>query len=193
MIKWSYRSCLLLCLFRLVLRVLGCSNEKRKTKTFLRQLNGTDREYLIEAARRMPSNMYKTAYIGKFILSIHFWTELFDKLHNFWYWVAECETDGQPYPVLEMALVVVLLLLGTPLLSFAVSNEAVTLGCACLLIFQLPTTIFFESTYYEKFDSISVMGGLVLAMAYDWDSLERNRTRGTASDLEFVLLDSNLS
>ena len=135
-------------------------------------------------------NTYNIACIGKIILSIHFWTELFDKLHRFWYWVAACEKDEQPYPILEMALVVILLAVGTPLLSFAFTNEAVITGCCCLLIFQLPTTIFFESTYYEKFDSISVMGGLVIAMAYDWEqTLIYPRT--ATSNLEFVLLDSD--
>lgn len=53
---------------------------------------------------------------GRMLLSVHFLTELYDKLTRFAYWVEVCEASGQPYPVAEMMLVTVLLLFGAPLL-----------------------------------------------------------------------------
>jgi hypothetical protein len=140
---------------------------------------------------------------GRMLLSVHFLTELYDKLTRFAYWVEVCEASGQPYPVAEMMLVTLLLLFGAPLLlvrgehrrelcpvhgrisrTYARTlhrttrhararvysarrttdrvGEPMTLPGTCmhptqvgkhvpqavtaLIIFQVPTTIFFEST-----------------------------------------------
>ena len=61
-----------------------------------------------------------------------------------------------------MCLVTALLLFGAPLLLL---GREVPAACAALVVFQVPTTLFFESTAYEKLDSVSVVGGLLLAAA----------------------------
>ena len=99
---------------------------------------------------------------GRVLLAVHFLAELLDKLQHFSYWVEVCRKDGQPYPVAEMMLVVLLLLFGAPCLLFGAKIKE---ACVALIVFQIPTTIFFEDTHYTKLDSVSVIGGLVLAYA----------------------------
>jgi uncharacterized membrane protein YphA (DoxX/SURF4 family) len=96
------------------------------------------------------------------LLSAHFLAELADKILRFSYWVGVLQQAGQPYPVAEMALVVLLLVVGAPLLFVGVR---VPFACACLVTFQVPTTLLFETTSYERWDSISVIGGLCIAAA----------------------------
>ncbi len=110
---------------------------------------------------------------GRMLLSVHFLTELYDKLHRFEYWVIVCRESGQPFPVLEMLLVTVLLLFGAPCLLV---GRKVPQACLALFIFQVPTTIFFESTLYTQFDSVSVIGGLLIAAATDWDAMDISST-----------------
>ena len=100
--------------------------------------------------------------VGRVLLSAHFLAELADKILRFNYWVGVLKDAGQPYPVAEMALVVLLLVVGAPLLFAGVRVPA---ACALLVIFQIPTTLLFETTWYERWDSISVIGGLCIAAA----------------------------
>ena len=65
-----------------------------------------------------------------------------------------------------MVLVTALLLFGAPLLRSGVTFAM----CVALIIFQIPTTYFFETSDYERFDSISVMG-LVMCAGINWDAL----------------------
>jgi len=101
-------------------------------------------------------------HVGRLLLAGHFVAELADKLQNFNHWVRTVRDSGQPFPELEMVLVVLLLAVGTPLL---VVGRHVPQAAAFLLLFQIPTTIFFEDTSYERMDSLSVCGGL-LVIAY---------------------------
>ena len=58
-----------------------------------------------------------------------------------------------------------LLLAGTPLV---VAGVFMRWAAGLLLLFQLPTTVFFETdSWYEQADSISVMGGVLLAVTVD--------------------------
>ena len=67
-----------------------------------------------------------------------------------------------------MILVTVLLLFGAPLLLL---GRRVPQACVALTVFQIPTTLFFETdSLYTQLDSISVIGGLLLAAAIDWES-----------------------
>ena len=72
-----------------------------------------------------------------------------------------------------MLLVTVLLLFGAPCLLV---GRKVPQACLALFIFQVPTTIFFESTLYTQFDSVSVIGGLLIAAATDWDAMDISST-----------------
>ena len=74
---------------------------------------------------------------------------------------------------------------GTPEALPAVVNRrqlgrAVRSACAALVVFQVPTTILFESTAYEKLDSVSVVGGLLLAAAACRSADEGARRPGSA-------------
>ena len=104
-------------------------------------------------------------FIARCLLAVHFAAELGDKVFNFDFWVQQCRDGGQPLPQAEMCLVVALLLYGTPLLLFDGRPSA----CFALLIVQIPTTIWFEDTIYTQLDSVSVMGGLLLAAAVHWE------------------------
>lgn len=105
---------------------------------------------------------------GRVLLSAHFLAELYDKLTRFSYWVAVIRKSGQPYPLAEMVLVTALLLFGAPLLLI---GRNIRHACVALIIFQIPTTYFFETSDYERFDSISVIGGLVMCAGINWDAL----------------------
>ena len=117
--------------------------------------------------------------VGRILLSVHFATELYDKVMHFEYWsriVAESNGSGKRNGILiarcEMSLVVALLLVGAPLLFLGISVRLNRMAIIALVIFQLPTTIMFESQY-DIFDSISVLGGL--CYCYDDDKDYTNR------------------
>ena len=109
---------------------------------------------------------------GRVLLSVHFLSEVYDKLTRFKYWVAVCKASGQPFPIAEMLLVTALLLFGAPCLLCA---KMVPQACLALVIFQVPTTYFFESSLYTQLDSVSVIGGLFIAAAIDWDTVHQQR------------------
>lgn len=103
--------------------------------------------------------------VSRIVLSVHFFAELVDKFENWDHWVEVIGSAGFPVPTFMLVLVVSLLLLGAPLL---VAGVFLRWAAGVLLLFQLPTTIFFEvGNWYEQADSISVMGGLLLAVCVD--------------------------
>jgi hypothetical protein len=108
--------------------------------------------------------------VGRALLSIHFLAELYDKLAHFSYWVAVLEAADQPFPVAEMMLIIALLLYGAPLLLL---GKHVQRAVMALVIFQVPTTLLFESSGYTRLDSVSVIGGLLLAAAIECDHQTR--------------------
>ena len=74
---------------------------------------------LINSVLPMASSSLRPSYLltgGRLLLSVHFISELYDKLTRFEYWVEICRAAGQPFPVAEMALVTALLLFGAPCL-----------------------------------------------------------------------------
>ena len=103
--------------------------------------------------------------VARLLLSAHFLVELYDKFARFSYWYTVIKAAGQPWPLLELIMIVVLLLYGAPHLLV---GKRVPSAVAALIIFQVPTTFLFETTSYEKFDSVSVIGGLLLASQIDW-------------------------
>ena len=120
---------------------------------------------------------------GRILLSVHFLSELYDKLTRFKYWVAVCKASGQPFPIAEMLLVTALLLFGAPFLLCA---KKVPQACLALVIFQVPTTYFFESSLYTQLDSVSVIGGLCIAAAIDWNTLHQQRNPLVRQETELV-------
>ncbi len=93
--------------------------------------------------------------LGRLLLSVHFGSELVDKLTRFSYWVGVVASSTHwpaPVPLLSMVLVVLLLLFGTPCLLV---GRWVPAGCAALLIFQIPTSLLFESSLYERLGALA--------------------------------------
>ena len=102
---------------------------------------------------------------ARLVLSVHFAAEFVDKVTNWDYWVDQISAAGFPIPTFMLLLVVILLGLGTPLLAAGIFMRW---AAGLLLLFQIPTTIFFENdSWYEQADSISVMGGVLLAVIVD--------------------------
>lgn len=99
---------------------------------------------------------------GRLLMAVHFVSEAVDKLLHWSQWVGVIKDAGFPIPSIMLLLVVTLLLVGAPLLVMGVF---LSWAVGALLLFQIPTTLFFETTWYEKADSISVMGGLLLVIA----------------------------
>jgi uncharacterized membrane protein YphA (DoxX/SURF4 family) len=102
---------------------------------------------------------------SRLVLCVHFASELVDKFANWDEWVTVIQNAGFPGPTYMLCLVVGLLMVGTPMLAGGVFLRW---AAGLLLLFQIPTTAFFETgDWYEQADSISVMGGLLLAVTVD--------------------------
>ncbi len=92
------------------------------------------------------------------LLAVHFGAELLDKVQRFGAWTETVAAAGLPLPAAEMGLVVALLTVGTVTL---VAGWRVRLGVVALLVFCLPTALFFESPH-GALQLTSIAGGLLL-------------------------------
>jgi uncharacterized membrane protein YphA (DoxX/SURF4 family) len=126
---------------------------------------------------------------GRLVLAVHFASEAVDKLLHWSQWVDVIQDAGFPVPSVMLLLVVALLLTGTPLF---VTGFFLRWAVGILLLFQIPTTLFFETTWYEQADSISVMGGLLLALALDELQKEVPPTEQEPSGEGALLLDPGI-
>ena len=55
-------------------------------------------------------------WLGRLLLAVHFAGELYQKIFRYDHWLQVIKTSGQPFPEAEMALIVVLLSYGVPML-----------------------------------------------------------------------------
>jgi len=106
------------------------------------------------------------------ILCERFIYEFYDKIARFSFWSDSVANNGfgdsSSYLI---AFIILLLAIGVPaivaapLLSPASKHRRrlVLGGLFSLLLFQLPTTIMFESGGYEISSSVSIIGGLILS------------------------------
>ena len=46
------------------------------------------------------------------------------------------------------------------LICFILAGKWMRLSVCCLALFQIPTTILFEKSHYEQWDSLSALGGV---------------------------------
>ena len=141
------------------------ASHKRATVTIIEITTWLASQIQSKGVHKSTMTTLMVLFIGRCLLAVHFAAELVDKVFNFDYWVQQCRDGGQPLPQAEMCLVVALLLYGTSLLFFDGRPSA----CFALLIVQIPTTVWFEDTIYTQLDSVSVMGGLLLAAAVHWE------------------------
>lgn len=101
---------------------------------------------------------------ARVLISSHFVFELHDKIFHFASVRREIGRAGMPLPTLELLLVIALLLVGTVTLLI---GKYLWVSFICLMVFQIPTTVIFETNDYERFDSISVMGGVLAVALYE--------------------------
>ena len=111
------------------------------------------------------------------LVSVHFVTELYDKIVNFnqWQTVIQQQTQLGEW---ALYLVIALLFIGSTLL---LTNNYLYTSAFCLLLFQIPTTIMFETSSYERFYSVSAMGGIC---AVTWFTYEVNLILNMKAELE---------
>ena len=103
--------------------------------------------------------------LGRFLVSSHFVFELQDKIVNFNYWRGVIHQQAG-FGVWSLILVIVLLVVGCASL---LSGRWLWIGFLALAIFQIPTSILFEDSLYESFDSASALGGVFAVAAWTWD------------------------
>ena len=90
------------------------------------------------------------------VISTHFVYELIDKCVRFDHWrsVILTQTGLGSW---SLILVILLLLVGT---VFLLLNKFLTIATLSLAIFQVPTSVLFEQSGYERADSASALGGV---------------------------------
>ena len=106
------------------------------------------------------------------LLCERFMYEFYDKIARFNFWSDSVALNGFGSSSSYLITFIILLLaigvpavVAAPLMSpLSKWRRRIILGGAfCLLLFQLPTTIMFESGAYEISSSVSILGGLLLA------------------------------
>lgn len=111
-------------------------------------------------------------FIARIVLCERFAYELYDKIARFGFWSDSIADSGfgASSPFL-MVFIILLLVIGVPAVTAAPllqplsrwRRRLIVGGLVCLLLFQLPSTILFESGAYEISSSVSIIGGLLLA------------------------------
>ena len=109
---------------------------------------------------------------ARLVLCERFLYELYDKCARFRFWCDRIADSGfgAASPFL-MVVIILLLVFGIPAVTAAPllphsspwRRRWIVGGLACLVVFQLPATILFESGAYEVSSSVSILGGLLLA------------------------------
>ena len=109
---------------------------------------------------------------ARLVLCERFAYELYDKIARFGFWSDQISDSGfgASAPFL-MVLIILLLMIGVPAVTAAPlmppmskwRRRLILGGFVCLVLFQLPSTILFESGAYEISSSVSIIGGLLLA------------------------------
>jgi len=107
----------------------------------------------------------------------HYVGELVDKATNWDSWVDTVGRAGFSAPVLELALAVTLLGLAV---IFVLIGRDLVLAAIILALYQVPTSLFFESGWYEWSDSASAVGG-VMALALLSESRKRHASTRAAT------------
>jgi hypothetical protein len=116
------------------------------------------------------SNPYALLF-ARLLLCERFLFEFYDKIRRFDYWRLQLSSFavGSASSAL-MVFIILLLVVGVPLVVLAPNIECgkrrgqlVTGGFVCLLFFQLPATVLFESGGYEISSTVSILGGLLFS------------------------------
>jgi hypothetical protein len=111
-------------------------------------------------------------FTARLILCERFAYELYDKIARFAYWRDSIANSGfGAMSTFLMVFIILLLMVGVPAVTAAPLLPSssrwrrwlIVGGLFCLVLFQLPATILFESGAYEISSSVSIIGGLLLA------------------------------
>lgn len=115
---------------------------------------------VMQRRARKARAVWITRHVLRAFVATHFLAELYSKtVHpGFSYWEGEIRDSDMPAPGAELGLVILLLTVGSVLLIAGVYLPA---AAGCLTLFQVPTTIVFEDSWYERMKSISVIAGLL--------------------------------
>ena len=116
-------------------------------------------------AKVLKSNAKPICFVIRIVISSHFVFEWIDKIVRFHHWVKVISESGMPLPTAELILVIILLTIGC---ISIITGKYMLIGVCSLILFQLPTTILFESTSYEQFQSISIIGSLMYLAFVQW-------------------------
>ena len=119
--------------------------------------------------------------IVRIVLCERFAYELYDSIARFGFWSDSitCSGFGASSPFL-MVFIMLLLSISVPAVTVAPLLQPLSRwrrwlivgGLVCLVLFQLPSTILFESGTYEISSGVSIIFGLLLAActsSYDYD------------------------
>ena len=121
------------------------------------------------------------AVIARLIVSSHFIYELVDKISRYTHWKSIIASQAG-LGAWSLWLIIVLLFLGSTSL---VLGRYLGVGTFALCLFQIPTSIMFEDSLYESFDSMSACGGVIaIALLYT------RPTKATGDSDEAVLKNS---
>jgi len=125
-------------------------------------------------------------FLVRALVSVHFISELYDKLVRFDYWSDQIK-GSMGYGDWSLWLVISLLFVGSFLL---VIGKYLPVSFLALCLFQVPTSIFFErGDLYDQCDSVSALGG-VLAVAFYTSEIEVSERQ--KQELE-ILTDINVN
>jgi len=105
--------------------------------------------------------------IARLVVSLHFVYELQDKILRFGYWRDVVDANSINLNA-TWSLILVIVLLAVGCFSLLSGNYC-WVGLISLTTFQIPTSILFEDSWYECFDSISALGGVLAVTAWDWE------------------------
>jgi uncharacterized membrane protein YphA (DoxX/SURF4 family) len=125
------------------------------------------------------------SFVCRVVVAAHFLSELYDKINRFSYWSKQVEKSSLGLGDWSMMLVVGLLGVGCTLL---VLGKGLPLACFCLVLFQVPTSLYFEN-FYDQMDSLSAVGGVLAVMFL---SREVGIVRRQKKELEY-LSDININ
>ena len=114
---------------------------------------------------------------ARILVSLHFMYELQDKILRFGYWKQIIDNSTTSLNGFwSMVWIVVLLTVGCacflllPMIVRRRNNYPLLLvGLVCLATFQIPTSLLFEDSKYEQFDSASALGGVVACVLWEWE------------------------
>jgi len=83
-----------------------------------------------------------------------------------------------------MVSIVVLLTVGCacflllPMIRRRNNNQLLLVALVCLATFQIPTSLLFEDSKYEQFDSASALGGVVACVLWEWEDQQEQQDSG---------------